>query len=193
MNRTFKAIQGRIRRIRQGFVFRGEKRGVRWSVEDDALLLEKHQQGLSLLSIASCFPGRHLESVRDHLQDMTSGVYDQRRKAQGLNQRWTEVTDVLIQRVIDLRLEEAKSLAEVALDLNCTPILVRYLWYKRRLPLLSQEARDTVHKRIHWTPEEMKHLTELHNRGTMKPRDIALHFPSKSHIAVRSKLQREKY
>lgn len=209
MNRSYLSIENRLITLRRGDDKREarvtsdpdtspitrKKRGqTLWSAEEVALLREKHDQGLSQLQIASFFPTRSLSSVRGRINDMTSTSYDHQLKVQGRLQHKRTFTDAQVQRVIDLRLKEAKTLIEIAPEFNCTHRAVSHLWRTRCLPIMSDMERDICYGYKAWTPEEVKHLFELQRRGTMSTSDAALHFPSKtansvSHKAYRLRLQ----
>ena len=99
-------------------------------------------------------------------------------------------TDASIQRIIDKRVKEGKSMHEIAVDLNHSPRMLKELWITRCRPIMSKEELNASHIQSHWTPEEMKHLLDLQHRGA-HIEDVKLQFPSKSPKAIRFKIHRE--
>lgn len=46
---------------------------------------------------------------------------------------------------------------------------------------------DQVYVRNNWSPDEIEHLYELHRRATLCSREAALHFPSRTSKAVKTR------
>ena len=188
LNRSYSAVDQHIRVLKHEAATHTKEektlnRRDRWSVEEDALLLEKFKQGLTLNEITTFFPGRTFRAVSSHLPKVKAAVY--------APQRNLFYTDEFIQRFIDLRLKEAKTFHEMAVDLNCSPAALTSLWSKRVRPILSKEELNAINLQTKWTPGEMKHLLELQHRETTID-DAALQFPSKSRRAVYTKIHRER-
>ena len=188
IGRTFMAIETRIMVLNTGKVSQKKKdtsRSPIWTPEENALLLEKLQQGLLYRQIASFFPGRTYHAVTTHLQNRERWASPQSRRYQ----RWT---DAELQRIIDMRTKEAKTLTEIAAAFNCTFPAIAGAWRLRCERLISKEAHDSIQRQTLWTPIEEEHLQELHRREKEKMHVdcVALHFPSKTTDAVRNKCRR---
>lgn len=102
-----------------------------WNVKEDALMLEKSEQGLTAKQITKLLPGRTFEAVSVHLCKVKAATYSRVQKT-------SKYTDEFIQRFIDLRLKENKSYPEIAVDLNCSYDTLRKLVPIRVLPILSK-------------------------------------------------------
>ena len=122
---------------------------------------------------------------------MICAARSQIREACNQPQYRKKITEVEVQRIIELRLNEDKSCEEVASELGRTLLATRRIWRDQCLPLLSEEERNSFKRRYTWTPEENKHLLELHRRGNLRIVEVALQFPSKSLSAVQTKALRE--
>lgn len=184
LNRSHGAIESRIRALKHEAANHTKKKIYNpWNVGEDALLLEKFEQGLTAKQITKFFPGRTDEAVSVHLCKVKAAAY-------GRVQKTSKYTDEFIQRFIDLRLKEAKSYFEIADDLKCCHMTLHNLVPIRVLPILSKGELDAFCFRTRWSPEEMKHLLELQLRGTMFE-DVILQFPSKSRDAIAKQISRE--
>ena len=189
LDRKHSSVDSRIEALKRGAATHTkDKEKVKfWSAEENALLLEKHAQGLTRKEIACFFPKRSYESVRRHLTHMLFALHGQ----EGLvRPGQSKLTDALIQRFIDLRLKSAKTYAEIAVELNYPKNGLGSLWKRQCIPILSQEARDFVYSQNNWSRAEIKHLFELHDRGMVFD-DVMLQFPSKSVKSVQAKIRRE--
>jgi len=155
-----------------------------WTAEEAALLREKKQQGLTPHQVLEFFLDRSLDSIRTRWQRATFWPLTGPKRSQ-------DFTEEQVQRVIHMRLEEAKTLLGIAEELNCTFTAIEVLWQDRCDSIVSQEARDSLLRQRLWTPQEVKHLSELHHRGTLCTHDVALRFPSKTHQAIMNKSLRE--
>lgn len=153
----------------------------RWTPEEDALLQEKRQQGLTVTEIAR-HPSfdRSYSSIAKRIQRLSTWPVSRRRIR--------DFTAEDLQRVIEMRLKEAKTTEEVAHEMQCTPEMATSLWRQRCRHLISKETRDVIHWHTKWTPNEENHLLELQRRGTMTCRDAALHFPGRTASSIRQKI-----
>lgn len=153
-----------------------------WSVEEKSLLIEKRRQGVPNEQLARFFPGRTYRAVATKYVSLI----DYRQK--GRRRVWT---DEEVQRIIDMRVKEAKSIPDIATALDRSHESVKNKCF-RLLPLISNGAREIVRSQRRWTTEETKHLHELHSRGTFKKSEVMLHFPSKSRSSVLGKIVNER-
>jgi hypothetical protein len=191
LNRSYGSISKRLSVLHGGTVPKTNKRKL-WSVEEEAFLWEKHQQGLTRVEIATCFPGRTFNSIDHRVSRLKSLTEGQRQTAlQSRQQEFRELTGVHVERVVDMRLREAKSYEEIAIELGCSVQQVDTFWYRHCQPTLSEEARESIRRQRGWTLQEMEHLKELYRCGTMQRREVVLQFPSKTKEAVFSKIKRE--
>jgi hypothetical protein len=182
--RTYGAVHNRLRALDYGNV--PEKKKYRaWTAKERALLAEKKQQGLTARQIVDDFPDRNYTSINAQYYRATFWPLTGPKRSQ-------DFTDEQIQRVIDMRLKEAKTSIEVAEEFKCNPRAIEKLWSDQREAILSQEVRDSIARHRFWSPDEMTHLLELHRRGILCTRDIALQFPSKTLGAVMNKCVRER-
>lgn len=96
------------------------------------------------------------------------------------------ITSADVQLMIDMRLNQRKTLPEVAIQLGRTYPCVQNAWSYRCVPLLSEEEVRSIHaaSKNWWTAKELEHLMELYNRGNLVQKDMALHFPSRSKSGI---------
>jgi DNA-binding transcriptional MerR regulator len=104
--RSITAVRHGIAALDAGLFTR--KRG-RSSAEEDATLLEKRRQGLKVIEITQWLPkrGRNAIQVRAHMLRLTEEI----GRTSGKYRRYTEADH---QRMIVMRLNERKTLQEVA-------------------------------------------------------------------------------
>lgn len=153
------------------------------------MLLEKFEQGMSRKELTNLFPGQTYGSVRGRLRTVRLAAYGHEELCSESLGRRFKYTDVFVQRLKHLRLKEAKTFAEIAVDLNCASVPLKTLWTRRIRPFLSKEERESLHAQLNWTPEETKHLLELQHRGAMID-GVFLQFPSRSRHSVHCKITR---
>jgi len=181
--RTYPSVLQRVRKVKLGLTLRDEKtqRKIRpWSAEEDALMLEKLEQGLTPLQIMNFFPGRTYSSVNIHTQRLRSWYTGQQEKLKN-------PADPRIQRIIDMRVKEAKNCQEIASELGLKYEKVHHLWATQCMKMVTKEMLDQIYLQTNWSPAEIEHLVELHRRATLCTRDAALQFPSKTLSAVKTK------
>lgn len=189
LSRTYSSVENRLSALRREAVTHTKEKIKRnyWSVEEDKLLLEKSEQGLGRREIIHFFPERTCEAVWKRIPKVVAAAHGQEKSARPV--KW-KFTDEYLQRFIDLRLKEAKTIPEIAVDLNHSQGGLMRLWQRRCLPILSKEARDSIYSQNYWTPAETEHLIDLHARGTTYD-DVLLQFPSKSRKSIQHKVTRE--
>jgi len=181
--RSMRSVAKRLEALKGGADSQAKQTKCRpWSVEEETLLMEKRRQGVPQEQLARFFPGRTYHAVA------TKYVPPIDYKHKGTKRVFT---DGDVQRMIDMRVKEAKSIQDIATALDRTYDSVKRKWY-HLWPLISNEAREIVRSQRHWTTEETKHLHELHSRGTFKRSEVMLHFPSKSRYSVHNKIQNER-
>lgn len=181
--RTYPSVLQRVRKVKLGLTLRDEKtqRKIRpWSAEEDALMLEKLEQGLTPLQMMNFFPGRTYSSVNIHTQRLRSWYTGQQEKLKN-------PADPRIQRIIDMRVKEAKNCQEIASELGLKYEKVHHLWATQCMKMVTKEMLDQIYLQTNWSPAEIEHLVELHRRATLCTRDAALQFPSKTLSAVKTK------
>lgn len=182
-NRTLAALVARFNILKPGKIVRPQPRAnaiVRhWSPQEEELMLEMLQQGLTRADMMNRLPGRTYNSIRCHLAARETWTPGHRQK----NRIYK---DAEIQRMIHMRLKEARSFKEIALEFKVHQRSVSEAWYSRCLPLVSEEAREMIRLQRIWSPKEIDHLLRLHRKGTLTTREAALQFPSKSMRQVQS-------
>jgi hypothetical protein len=186
--RTYQSINIRKKAKRIGLALRDEKTASErrpWSAEEDALMLEKLEQGRKPRTLKSFFPGRTLAAVDMHSRRLRQRYTGQRDKLQS-------IADPRIQRIIDMRVKEAKHWDDVASELGLNYEEVQYLWRTQCVKAISKGMLEQVRLQKKWSPNEKEHLLELHRRATLGTHDVALQFPSKTSAAVRHKISRMK-
>lgn len=188
-DRSYASITHRVTSLVNGVPLRdgveGKKPQRPWSVEENALMLEKMEQGLKTAGMISYFPDRSFNSVDMHALRLSLRPTAQVKKSD-------ELPAELFQRIIDMRLKETKTIREIASELGLSHEKIDYLWETQCVKMLSKEMRDRIRWHRVWTPNETKHLTELHCRGTLSIKEATLQFPSKSLRAVATKASRER-
>ena len=143
-------------------------------------MLEKLEQGLTPLQMMNFFPGRTYSSVNIHTQRLRSWYTGQQEKLKN-------PADPRIQRIIDMRVKEAKNCQEIASELGLKYEKVHHLWATQCMKMVTKEMLDQIYLQTNWSPAEIEHLVELHRRATLCTRDAALQFPSKTLSAVKTK------
>lgn len=178
-DRSYAAITHRVLALKRGRALVDEVTGRKtrpWSAEEDALMAKKLEQGLTAAGLASYFPDRSPASVRTHSRRLKLGPDSRRKKS-------NEFPDGRVQLIVDRKLNEAKTLAEIASELGLSYAHVLHLWRSQCTPTMPKEMLDTFRWRRTWSPNEMDRLLELQRRGTLCLRDAALQFPSKTYPA----------
>lgn len=174
--RTYQSITTRKKAKRIGLTLRDEKTASErrpWSAEEDALMLEKLEQGLTPRTLISFFPGRTSAAIDMRSRRLREYYTGQRDKLQS-------IADPRIQRIIDMRVKEAKNCHNVASELGLNYEQVEYLWQTKCVKMISKEMLDQVRLQNQWSPNETEHLLELHRRATLCTHDVALQFLSKT-------------
>lgn len=147
--------------------------------------MEKKRQGLSLSEIAKYLPERCYTSIkgRSNAEAARSNLPPGRKRK--------KLSQVEPQRIIDMRVREAKSFSEIAIAFNRPYGSITSAWNRACPKLMSatewEKIEEAIRNKIRWTAEELKHLLELHRRGDISGDDAALHFPSRTDQAVRMK------
>lgn len=187
--RTVNAVQSRIRILRHETpAYRSGRRPAwaPWSNSEDSILREKLQQGLATVKIVKYLPGRSLYAINYRSQELSTRANISQTNRVGVK----DFADDDIQRVIHLRFKERKTLSEIATEFRCSLSTAIYLWYRRCIPLLSEDALCLTRRGRSWSHEESLHLRELYTQTELCMSDIALHFPSRSKDAVLIKASR---
>jgi transposase-like protein len=151
----------------------------RWTTQEDAILLEMRQKGMSHAEISKCLPGRSWNAVKTRCSYL---VYP---KAGKKRQYTAEDT----QRMIDMRIKDYKGCVEIAKELNRSRASIEQFWRITCSKLLTKEEAESLRLRDRWSENEVKRLWELSSRY-MTRWDMALQFPSKSYHAVFSMMGR---
>jgi transposase-like protein len=185
-NRSLVAIQNRFRKVNPGGTPQSRSKAThrRWSPQEEALLLEMVQQGVSHHDMASRLPGRSYPSIKCHLANRETWTSGQRQKRR-------TYTNAELQRMIHMRLKEARSFKEIALEFKLSQQSITDVWRTRCLRLVPKEAQELIKVHRLWSQKETDHLMKLHREGNLSTRDVALQFPSKSLLPVRQKCLRE--
>jgi len=92
-----------------------------WGVEEMALLVEKSKQGLSRKELISYFPDRSYYAVNEkalRLSYLTSSP----------QMRGRRFSDDDIHRIIDMRVKEARTIPEIALELDRNVDEIHRVW-----------------------------------------------------------------
>ena len=150
----------------------------KWSAEEDAILIQRRQEGLRIEDIVAQLPGRSLQAVHSRWYDQLLPITrDQHETWQSKGpRRWT---DAELQRMIKMRVNERKSFADIATELGRSPKSVRSAWTARCASQLPKEALRQGWNFRRWSVEEEERFIQLHNQG-LTIKDIALQFPSRS-------------
>jgi DNA-binding transcriptional MerR regulator len=150
-----------------------------WTTQEDAILSEMRQKGMSHAEISKCLPGRSWAAVKNRVSYL---VYPK-----GGKKRPYTAED--IQRIIDMRIKDYKGSVEIAKELNRSRASIEQFWKVTCSKLLTKEEAESLRLRDRWSENEVKRLWELHSRY-MTRGDMALQFPSKSYDAVSSMMGR---
>jgi hypothetical protein len=181
LGRSVLAVQSRQDTIRAGSSFRRD----RWCAEEDTILLELRQKGLPFPDVAKCIPGRGLAATRERYRVLSDGKMTTPKIARF---KWT---DADAHRMIKMRVEERMSLREVSIKLRRPYDTVKSLWKRRCAQLVSNEDLYIAENicRNSWTQAELDHLESMFRQGR-RPREMILHFPSRTAGAIYSMKQR---
>ncbi|KAM0701232.1 hypothetical protein Q7P35_011593 [Cladosporium inversicolor] len=157
----------------------------RWSPQENATVLENMRQGLTIREISPLLPGRSFHAIETKAQALR--LAEDMGTKSGQPRR---LTDAEIQLMIEMRLREHKTLPEIATQLGRHYRYIQQAWSRQCSPLVSEEALRSIYRmtRQSWSENELEHLAELYNRGNMPQKEIALHFPSRTHGAIKNKI-----
>jgi hypothetical protein len=109
------------------------------------------------------------------------------------NRRQNRVwSDADLRRMIEMRVVERKTELEIATEFDISWKSVRGIWWNRCTKMLSQADILSLQTQRQWTPAEVHHLAELYTRTTIRTKNLALHFPSKTYTAVRNMITRSR-
>ena len=185
-DRSYNGVLQRFKVLKSGNITQAKEQKTfrRWSAEEEALLMEKFQHGLTPRQLASYFPGRSFLALQ-----RKAAILAFRSSSPSTRSGRSSDDDVL--RIIDMRLNEAASLSRIALELERTVGAICKIWYTRCKHLISKESWEAIRSQRQWSKKETSHLLELHRQGTMSRKDVRLQFPSRSEHAVRLKIESE--
>lgn len=91
-----------------------------------------------------------------------------------------------------MRVNEAKSVSEIAVELGRTWPAIDAVWRLRCIGMLPNEVLQRIHDRRSWSDKEEMRLLELLSAGLTATRDICVQFSSRTREAVYSKFYRVK-
>jgi hypothetical protein len=139
--RTMSALEYRVKALESGQVSQAKKNDVKpWTLEENVLLLEQLQRGLPYSQIAGCFPERSYFAVLNRINYRETWSSGQSRQYR----HWTNAD---VQRIVDMRVKEAKGLREIAIEFDSTFVAVSGVWRRRCERLITKEVRDSVQGR----------------------------------------------
>jgi predicted transcriptional regulator len=150
-----------------------------WTTQEDAILSEMRQKGMSHAEISKCLPGRSWAAVKNRVQYLVCPKGGKKRP----------YTAEDIQRIIDLKIKDFKGTVEIAKELDRSRASIEQFWKVTCSKLLTKEEAEKLRLRNRWSENEVKRLRELNSRYLTR-RDMALQFPSKSYVAVSSMMGR---
>lgn len=113
-----------------------------WSIEEDATILEKQQQGLSISEMSTYLPRRSYYAIMIRLNTLRRLTPLELRRARALPRAL--VTGADVQRILKMSIHEHKTKYEIAAELGRSIGSVRRIWYKECIPLLSEEQKKTI-------------------------------------------------
>jgi len=179
--RTVRSVTHRLASLRVG----PSTKKSAWTPSEDAMILEKVRQGLKSWEISQYVPGRGLYAIAQRGRQLRLKKGDVIHSGD-----LGPFTSADIQVMIEMRLNERKTLRGVAVYLGRSYMRIQRAWERRCRPLLSEEALRSIHaaSRNLWTTNESDRLVELYNQGKLTVKEIALQFPSRTYWAVESKL-----
>jgi hypothetical protein len=157
---------------------------LRWSAEEDAILIQGKQEGLRFEDIAAQLPGRSRDatclrwSVR-----MMPRAEDSRQSEPRPSKARRKWTDGELQRLIEMRVNERRALLDIAASLGRSSDAVKKAWSKFCVPRLSSDTLQEIWNYRHWSVQEQARLIQLHDQGFSK-KDIRLQFPSRSATSI---------
>lgn len=181
--RTIPSVRSRLNVLRVGLT--APKRG-KWTLLEDATILEKRRQGLTYPEISRYLPERRLDSIIHRAKVLHLEEEMGRNPAKSLRPTSDE-----IQHVIQIRTNERKTLREIATQLGRSYEDTQHVWSYYCSPLLSKKALRAIYaaSKNSWTTNEVNHLIKIYNRGKLPQKEMALHFPSRTLGALRSKVE----
>jgi hypothetical protein len=179
-DRDVPSVTSQIRVLKRGRVEPSSYKP--WTAEEDSILLAQRQAGcraqdmvLPGRSMKACYSRwaliRNLESIEE-LHDANP------RK---------EFTHAELQRIIDLRVIERKSTADIGKELGRTEKSIRNVWWRRCKHMVPQEMLREIQPNKDWTSKEVDLLVTLCNKGT-RMREIKAHFPDRTTQALSMRL-----
>jgi hypothetical protein len=160
-----------------------------WTAEEISILLAKRQAGCAFKDIH--LPGRSRMALQErwkHCQDLGNRWQDNKgAKAPPTVKSRRTYTDAEVERIIDLRLKERKSMKEIAFEMGRSNESIIQIWGKRCKHLVTKEALQELRSSGAWTSKNDDLLVKLYNQGK-KVRDIHTHFPDRTLAATQLRL-----
>lgn len=123
----------------------------RWSIEEDATLLEKYGQGLGAQEISTYLPGRTFHAVEIRISFISKPGWEKRRVSIP-----SRITGAVVQRILDMSIHEHKTKHEIATELGRSIRSTQQIWFKYCAPRLSEEElRQILSRETNaWSPAE---------------------------------------
>lgn len=173
---TKSMVRGRLHALEAG-----TSSGTNWRPEEIAMLMKKRQEGLGFKEIAAQLPGRTKQAVSSQYRNrsIAGPLSTKERKA------WTEAD---LRRVIEMRVKERRSIADIAAYLGRSPEAVSTAWKRLCTKLVPKETMQELYYNHRWKPAEEERLVHLREQG-LTHSDIALQFPSITPVGVSEKLK----
>jgi transposase-like protein len=180
--RTILSVKSHISIVKNGDLELGSRKP--WTAEEDSILLAKRQAGCGFKDIF--IPGRSRMACQERWKSYTNPENVDPKKY-GTRYTDAEVTDAEVQRIIDLRINERKSLKDIAKDMGRPGRAVTQIWRRRCKHLLPEDVLQGLRPSRAWSSEDDEILVKLYNEGK-KFHEIQAYFPKKTLGATKLRL-----
>jgi len=178
-HRNLLSIKNKLRALRDGSLKPSSR--APWTAEEDSILLAERQAGYAFKDIY--IPGRSHVAM----QKRWSLCLDAKRVKTAASRSRRKVTDADVERIIDLRINERKSMRDIAVMMERSERSITYTWYLRCKHLVPEEVLKGLRPSSGWTAKDDDLLIKLYNEGR-KMSDINAHFPNKTVRATEKRI-----
>ena len=179
-DRSMHSVKNRVAALRSGRLEPSSR--MPWTAEEDAVLIAKRQARCPYKDIH--LPGRSTMALQARWKFVLNPELMEPSRATKPGEK---VTDAEVERIIHLRVNENKSLREIANELGVSHTHIINTWNKRCKYLVPGDVLQKLRPSNAWTSEDDDLLVALYNSGT-KPRDMKPHFPGRTKGAMKERL-----
>jgi transposase-like protein len=145
-----------------------------WTAEEGSILLAKRQAGCRFKDMV--LPGRSTQACQQRCNIIRNLERVEGKHPAKSGKLFTHAE---LQRIIDLRVNERKSTADIGEELGRTEHSIKKVWHNRCKRMVPQKVLQRMRPINAWSSEDDDRLVTLYSKG-MKLDELKLHFPEKS-------------